>query len=195
MIAEGDMRRLCVFCGSRLGTKPIYAEAARDLGKLLVQRGWGLVFGGGHVGLMGVLADAMLEVGGEVVGVIPQGLVDRELAHSRCTQLHVTRTMHERKALMADLSNAFLALPGGYGTLDETFEMLTWVQLGLQAKPVGLLNIAGFFDALIFFLEHTVTEGFIKPSHRGLLLSAASPIALIGLLEQSQPAPSEEKWP
>src|SRR5262249_7961846 len=129
------MKRLCVFCGSRSGTAPVYAEAARELGHLMVRRGWSLVFGGGHIGLMGVLADSVLEAGGEVFGVIPQGLVDRELAHPRCTQLHVTRSMHERKALMADLSHAFAGMPGGYGTLDETFEMLTWSQLGFHAKP------------------------------------------------------------
>jgi len=188
------MKRLGIFCGSRSGTSSIYAEAARELGKLVAQRGFALVFGGGHVGLMGVLADAVLEAGGEVDGVIPQGLVDRELAHARCTRLHITRSMHERKALMADLSDAFVALPGGYGTLDEMCEMLTWAQLGLHAKPVGLLNTACFFDGLLAFLDHTVAEGFIKPGHRGLLLSAASPAALVELLEGSTPPPAEEKW-
>jgi uncharacterized protein (TIGR00730 family) len=188
------MKRLCVFCGSRTGSKSIYADAARELGRLLPLRGLGLVFGGGHVGLMGVLADAVLDAGGEVVGVIPQGLVDRELAHPRCTQLHITASMHERKALMADLSDAFVGLPGGYGTLDETFEMLTWAQLGLHAKPVGLLNTAGFFDGLLAFIDHTVAQGFIKPAHRSLLKSAATPPTLLDLLQNSGPPLLEEKW-
>src|SRR5262249_20375161 len=155
------MKRLCVFCGSRSGASPVFADAARGLGELLVRRGCGLVFGGGHVGLMGVIADAVLQRGGEAIGVIPQGLVDRELAHPRCTQMHITQSMHERKALMAKLSDGFAALPGGYGTFDETFEMLTWSQLGLHQKPVGLLNVAGYFDGLLAFLDHTVREGFI----------------------------------
>jgi uncharacterized protein (TIGR00730 family) len=188
------MKRLCVFCGSRGGDRPIYAAAARKLGETLVARGFGLVFGGGHVGLMGVIADAVLAGGGEVVGVIPQGLVDRELAHPRSTSLHITASMHERKALMAELSDAFLALAGGYGTLDETFEMLTWSQLGLHAKPVGLLNTAGFFDGLLAFLDHTVTEGFIKPVHRRLVLHGDDPAALVEQLVQAKPPAPEAKW-
>src|SRR5262245_19885940 len=139
------MKRVCVFCGSKSGDRPEYAEAGRRLGSLLARRGLGLVFGGGHVGIMGVLADVVLAGGGEVDGVIPQSLVDRELAHDRVTRLHVLETMHQRKALMADLSDAFVALPGGYGTLDELFEILTWAQLGIHAKPIGLLNVGGFF--------------------------------------------------
>jgi uncharacterized protein (TIGR00730 family) len=189
-----QIKRLCVFCGSRRGGPLLYSEAARELGKLMTQLHWGLVFGGGHIGLMGVLADTVLEDGGEVIGVIPQGLVDRELAHERCTQLRVTASMHERKALMADLSDAFVGLPGGYGTLDETFEMLTWAQLGLHAKPVGLLNTAGFFDGLLSFIDHTVKEGFIKPHHRALLLSAPTPAALVEQLLHSHPPQGEEKW-
>jgi len=146
----------------------------------MVRRGWGLVFGGGHIGLMGVLADAVLAAGGEVDGVIPQGLVDRELAHENCTRLHVTASMHERKAIMEKLSDAFIGLPGGYGTLDEMFEMLTWAQLGLHSKPVGLLNVGGYFDALLAFIDRTVAEGFIKPGHRGLLRSAET---VEGLME------------
>jgi uncharacterized protein (TIGR00730 family) len=173
------MKQVCVFCGSRLGTPPVYAEAARALGRLLAVRGLGLVFGGGHVGLMGVLADAVLEGGGAVTGVIPQGLVDRELAHPACTTMHVTASMHERKAVMAQLADAFVALPGGFGTLDETFEILTWAQLGLHKKPIGLLNVGGFFDGLLAFVDHTVREGFIKPLHRHLLLDAATPADLL----------------
>src|SRR5262245_35096975 len=131
------MRRVCVFCGSSPGNRPDFAQTAQQLGQLLAQRGLGLVFGGGHIGLMGVLADAVLAGGGEAVGVIPQALVDKELAHSRLTDMHVVSTMHQRKALMADLSDAFIALPGGYGTLDELFEILTWAQLGIHSKPIG----------------------------------------------------------
>jgi uncharacterized protein (TIGR00730 family) len=178
------MKRLCVFCGSRSGTASVYAEAAHELGLLVAQRGCGLVFGGGHIGLMGILADAVLKAGGEVIGVIPQGLVDRELAHTRCTQLHVTRSMHERKALMAELSDAFVGLPGGYGTLDETFEMLTWSQLGFHSKPVGLLNTAGYFDSLLSFLDHSVAEGFVKASHRASLIVTASTSDLLLLLSK-----------
>src|SRR5262249_17781432 len=166
------MKRLCVFCGSRTGATGVYADAARDLGRTLVEHGWGLVFGGGHVGLMGVIADAVLAHGGEVVGVIPQGLVDLELAHDRCTRLRVTQSMHGRKALMCEQSDAFAALPGGYGTLDETFEMLTWLQLELHGKPVALLNVAGFFDGLLAFLDHVAAEGFLKPVHRTMLIEA-----------------------
>jgi uncharacterized protein (TIGR00730 family) len=176
------MKRVCVFCGSRSGTSPAYAEAARSLGRLLVARGLGLVFGGGHVGLMGAIADAVLAAGGKAIGVIPQGLVNRELAHAGCTTLHVTQSMHDRKALMADLSDAFIALPGGCGTLDETFEILTWAQLGLHSKPIGLLNVEGFYDGLLAYLEHTARQGFIKPADRGLLLHAAQPEELLAQL-------------
>ncbi len=140
------MRRVCVFCGSQTGDHPIYADAARQMGKLLAQRHLGLVYGGGNVGLMGVLADAALQAGGEVIGVIPGGLAERELAHAGLTELHVVPSMHARKVLMAEKADVFVALPGGYGTADELFEILTWRQLGLHAKPIGLLNVAGFFD-------------------------------------------------
>jgi uncharacterized protein (TIGR00730 family) len=160
----------------------------------MVSRGIGLVFGGGHIGLMGVLADAVLDGGGEVIGVIPQALVDRELAHPRCTKMHVTASMHERKAFMAHLADAFVALPGGFGTFDETFEMLTWAQLGLHHKPIGLLNVAGFFDGLLTFLDHTVQQGFVKPLHRHLLLRADTPHDLLETLAGAKPPPVEEKW-
>src|SRR6266478_5604142 len=139
------MRHLCVFCGSSTGRRAVYAESARRLGAILPARGWGLVYGAGNIGLMGILADAALQAGAEVIGVIPQALVDREVAHDGLTQRHIVSTMHERKALMADLADAFAALPGGFGTGDEFFEVLTWGQLGLHAKPMGLLNVAGFF--------------------------------------------------
>ncbi len=163
------MKHVCVFCGSHSGGPAVYAEAARHLGAMLAGRGLGLVYGAGHVGLMGVLADAVLAAGGRVVGVIPKELVDRELAHTGLSELLIVETMHQRKALMAERSDAFLALPGGYGTLDETFEILTWAQLGLHAKPVGLLNVAGFFDGLLAWLDHASREGFLKRKHRELL--------------------------
>jgi uncharacterized protein (TIGR00730 family) len=191
------MKWLCVFCGSKAGDGDAYAGAARQLGGLLVGRGLGLVFGGGHVGLMGVLADAVLAAGGQAVGVIPKALVDRELAHGALTRLHVVATMHERKALMADLSDGFVALPGGFGTADELFEILTWAQLGLHAKPVGLLNVAGFFRPLLAWLDHTVATGFLRPRHRQLLLEAEAPGRLLDQLLRWRPPqlPSREIEP
>ncbi len=181
------MRRLCVFCGSSSGSRAEYRQVAQRLGQLLAARGIGLVFGGGHIGLMGVLADAVLQAGGEAIGVIPQALVDRELAHGGLTTLHVVDTMHQRKALMADLSDAFAALPGGYGTADEFFELLTWGQLGLHAKPIGLLNVAGFFDPLLTWVDHCVREGFVKPEHRRRLRLAADPEGLLHVLLTAKP--------
>jgi uncharacterized protein (TIGR00730 family) len=188
------MRRLCVFCGSSPGDRPVYADAARRLGECLAARGLGLIYGGGHIGLMGVLADAVLRAGGEAIGVIPQSLVDRELAHGGLTNLRVVSTMHERKALMADLADGFVALPGGYGTGDELFEILTWAQLGLHSKPIGLLNVAGFFDPLLAWLDHTVHEGFVKAAHRHLLREASEPEQLLDRLAQSRPHPGTSKW-
>jgi uncharacterized protein (TIGR00730 family) len=188
------MRRLCVFCGSSAGNRPAYRDAAGRLGGLLAARGVGLVFGAGHIGLMGVLADAVLAGGGTAAGVIPQALVDKELAHRGLTELHVVKTMHQRKSLMADLADAFLALPGGYGTADEFFEVLTWAQLGLHAKPIGLLNVAGFFDPLLAWVDHCVREAFLRPEHREILRVASDPEELLGLLEQSPPAPQVPKW-
>jgi hypothetical protein len=174
--------RICVFCGSKHGNKPIYAETARRVGWLLAERGIGVVYGGGHVGLMGVLADAVLAGGGEVIGVIPQSMVESELAHTKITELLVVQTMHERKALMAEKADAFLALPGGVGTAEEFFEIATWRQLKLHDKPVGLLNVAGFFDPLIAWIERAFAEGFISPKHRGLVRVAADAEALISAL-------------
>ncbi len=186
--------RLCVFCGSSKGTRPVFAEAARRLGEQMAARGLGLVYGGGHIGLMGVLADAVLAGGGEAVGVIPRALVERELAHSRLTALHVVDTMHQRKALMADLSDGFAALPGGYGTLDETFEILTWSQLGLHQKPVGMLNVGGFFDPLLAWARHAVAEGFIRQEHLDLLHVESSPDGLLDILTRHRPAAPVPKW-
>ncbi len=163
------MKRICVFCGSRVGAAPIYADAARELGRAIARRGLGLVFGAGHVGLMGVLADAVRESGGETIGVIPQSLVERELAHASLSDLRIVESMHDRKALMASLSDAFIALPGGFGTLDELFEIMTWAQLRFHAKPIGMLNVNRFFDPLIAWIEHAIAEDFVKPNNRDLL--------------------------
>ncbi len=176
------MSRLCVFCGSRQGRLAAYAAAARELGGELARRGLGLVFGGGHIGLMGVVADAVLAAGGEVIGVIPRSLVDKELAHPQVRDMRIVDTMHQRKAIMADLSEAFAALPGGYGTADEFFEMLTWAQLGIHHKPVGLLNTAGFFDPLLAWIDRTVRDGFVKPSNRALVRSAKDVNELLDVL-------------
>jgi uncharacterized protein (TIGR00730 family) len=188
------MKHLCVFCGSSAGGREIYADAARRLGTALARRNLGLVYGAGHIGLMGVLADAVLEAGGEVIGVIPQGLVDRELAHKNLTELHVVGTMHQRKARMADLADAFVALPGGFGTADELFEILTWSQLGLHTKPIGLLNVAGFFDPLLAWVERCVQEEFLRRRHAELLITCGDADALLDALVHHRPAPEMPKW-
>jgi uncharacterized protein (TIGR00730 family) len=175
------MKRICVFCGSSPGNDPRYLEAARRLGRTLALRGLGLVYGGGSVGLMGAVADATLAAGGEVTGVIPEVLQIRELAHGSLTTLHVVGSMHERKALMAELSDGFVALPGGMGTLEELSEMLTWAQLGLHARPIGLLDVAGYFRPLTTFFDQAVSAGFLRPAHRGLLLVGEEPGALLDL--------------
>ena len=163
-------RRVCVFCGSRTGRDSQYIEAARRVGACLVRRGLGLVYGGGNIGLMGVLADAVLAGNGDVVGVIPGALADKELAHAGLTELHVVDSMHLRKALMAEKSSAFVALPGGYGTADEFFEILTWRQLHIHDKPIGLLNVNGFFDPLLAWVDAMIREGFVKASNRDLMI-------------------------
>ncbi|HEX8454729.1 MAG TPA: TIGR00730 family Rossman fold protein [Longimicrobium sp.] len=188
-----EMKRVCVFCGSSPGTRPVYAEAARAMGRLLAERGIGLVYGGGKVGLMGEVADAVLAAGGEVTGVIPRALMEREVGHQGLTTLHVTGTMHERKALMVDLSDGFVALPGGYGTLDELCEALTWSQLGIHARPCGVLNVDGYFDALLALFDHAVREGFVREAHRGLVLEATEPATLLDAMARFQP-PTMEKW-
>lgn len=164
------MKRVCVFCGSSLGVKPEYAEAAVTLGGLLARRGIGLVYGGGNVGLMGVIANAVLNAGGEVIGVIPHALATREIEHQGLTQLHVVDSMHTRKAMMADLADAFIAMPGGVGTFEEFFEAVTWTQLGVHRKPCGLLNVAAFYTPLAAFIDQAVSEGFIKPVHRASIV-------------------------
>ncbi len=176
------MSRVCVFCGSSGGSRPVYAQAARKLGATLAARHLGLVYGGGHIGLMGIVADAVLDAGGEAIGVIPRSMVEKELAHTKLTHLHVVGTMHERKALMADLADAFLALPGGFGTGDEMFEALTWSQLSLHAKPIGLLNVDGYFDPLLAWLDLAVREGFIRTADRHLLQAGNDMDRLLDLL-------------
>jgi uncharacterized protein (TIGR00730 family) len=185
--------RICVFCGASPGNEPRYVAAARDVGEGLATRGIGLVYGGGRVGLMGAVADAALAAGGEVVGVIPRGLQLRELAHEGLTTLHVVGSMHERKARMAELAEGFVALPGGMGTLEELAEILTWAQLGLHARPCGLLDVAGYYDPLVAFLDRAVAEGFVRPDHRRLLVVAQDPDALLDAFAAWQP-PSVEKW-
>ncbi|HEY3741386.1 MAG TPA: TIGR00730 family Rossman fold protein [Bryobacteraceae bacterium] len=175
-------QRLCVFCGSNSGAARDYSLAAADLGHLIGTRGLGLVYGGSNVGLMGILADAALEAGASVTGVIPRALVEKEVAHRGLTELRIVETMHERKALMADLADAFIAMPGGYGTFDELCEILTWAQLGIHAKPVGLLNTRGYWDPFLRFLDHSVASGFLKPGHRGLIEVRSTAAELVDVL-------------
>jgi uncharacterized protein (TIGR00730 family) len=187
------MNRVCVFCGSSTGVRAEYTEAAAATGELIARRGLGLVYGGGHVGLMGVAADAAMRAGGTVIGVITQALQAREVAHTKLTELHVVRTMHERKARMAALSDAFLVLPGGIGTLEEFFEVWTWGQLGEHTKPVGLVNAGGYFDGLIGFLDTMLAEGFLKPKHRDMLIVADTPAAVLDAFARYEP-PAVGKW-
>jgi uncharacterized protein (TIGR00730 family) len=188
------MRNVCVFCGSQSGSNGAHAETARELGRELARRGLALVYGGGRVGLMGEVAAAALRAGGEVVGVIPQSLSAKEIAFGEATELVVVDTMHERKALMADRSDAFVALPGGFGTCDELFEILTWGQLGIHRKPVAVLNAGGFFDPLLAWADHMTAEGFLKAKHRELLLVAGSVAELFEKLEAYRPPAPVEKW-
>ncbi|HSL58378.1 MAG TPA: TIGR00730 family Rossman fold protein [Acidimicrobiales bacterium] len=187
------LRRVCVFCGSSSGSRRDYEDATVALGRLLVERDIGLVYGGAAVGLMGVLADSVLSGGGEVIGVIPEALVAKEIAHEGLTELRVVASMHERKAVMAELADAFIALPGGYGTFEETFEMITWTQLGLHDKAVGLLDVEGFFSSLAAFLDHAVAEGFVREPHRDLVVSDDDPVRLLDRLAQFE-APAVPKW-
>jgi uncharacterized protein (TIGR00730 family) len=187
------LRKVCVFCGSSPGGRSEYAELAHELGTLLGRRGIGLVYGGGNVGLMGVVAEAALASGGEVTGVIPDALVERELALRSVTDLRVVETMHERKALMAELSDGFIALPGGIGTFEELFEVLTWAQLGIHSKPCGLLDVQGYYERLCAFLDHAVAERFMSQSHRDLLQVERDPASLLERLETYQ-APDLHKW-
>lgn len=184
---------LCIFCGSSVGARASYTEAAQRLGTIMVERGVGLVYGGGNVGLMGVIADTVMAAGGTAIGVMPRNLIAREIGHAGITELRVVDTMHQRKALMADLSSGFIALPGGYGTFDEFFEVVTWTQLGLHRKGCGLLNIDGYYDPFIAMLDRAVAEGFIRLENRALVLDDASPDRLLDRVLAFHP-PAAEKW-
>jgi uncharacterized protein (TIGR00730 family) len=187
------LRSVTVYCGSNPGADPAFAERTRELARLLAGKGIRIVYGGSHVGLMGVLADAAMEAGGEVVGVMPQALVDREVAHTGLRELHVVGSMHERKALMAELADAFIALPGGIGTLEELIEVYTWSQLGMHRKPLGVLNVNGYYDALGAFLDVAVEQRFLRRRQREALVFAGSPEPLLARLAGAQP-PAESKW-
>jgi uncharacterized protein (TIGR00730 family) len=187
-------RNICVFTGSQGGTLPAYSESAQQLARKLVERGFGLVYGGGNVGLMNVIADAVLELGGHVTGVIPNALVSKEVAHRGLSDLRVVKSMHERKAMMAELSNGFIAMPGGIGTMEEFFEVLSWAQLGIHNKPCGLLNVAGYYDPLIEFLDRAVTQDFIKPKHRALLFVESEPALLLDRFEETLAAPAAKPF-
>ena len=187
------MKRVCIYCGSSTGNKKIYRDMAEAMGALLARRGIGLVYGGGNVGLMGVVADAALAGGGEVIGVIPRSLADREIAHTGVTDLRVVDSMHTRKAMMAELSDAFIAMPGGVGTFEEFFEAVTWTQLGVHRKPCGLLNAGAFYSPLAVFVDQAVTEGFIKPIHRAMIVVDDDPERLLNSLATLE-LPDVPKW-
>jgi len=187
------IHRICVFCGSNTGSDPIYAEAARDLGRLFAREGVSLVYGGGSVGLMGEMADSVLASGGEVIGVIPHALWAREVGHRGLTDIRIVDTMHERKAMMADLADAFIALPGGLGTLEEIFEIWTWAQLGLHAKPLGFLDVNGFYAPLMQFLDRAVRERFLREEHRAIAVIESDAATLLKKFDQWQ-APRVDKW-
>jgi uncharacterized protein (TIGR00730 family) len=188
------MKGICVFAGSSLGARPEYRAAAEELGRALAGRHVKVVFGGGQVGLMGVLADAVLAGHGHVTGVIPEAMVAREIAHRGLSDLRIVSSMHERKAMMANLADAFVALPGGWGTLEEFFEVLTWAQLGLHQKPCGLLNIAGYFDGLLSFLDHSIDQRFVRRENGALVLVATSVSGMIEQLDRYHAPPPSEKW-
>jgi len=185
--------RVCVYAGSNRGSNPAYAEATTALGTELAARGIGVVYGGGKVGLMGVIADTVLAAGGEAIGVMPQALIDREIGHTGLTELKVVDSMHERKALMAELADAFIALPGGIGTLEELIEVYTWSQLGIHDKACGVLNVRGYYDGLATFLDHAVSEGFLRAQHRAVLSICADPSDLLDALAAYEP-PRVSKW-
>ena len=187
------MKNICVFAGSNSGNRPEYLEAARGLGRTLAGRKMGVVYGGARIGLMGALADAALDAGTQVIGVMPESLMKKEVGHRGLTELHVVKSMHERKASMASRSDGFVALPGGWGTLEELFEVLTWGQLGLHRKPCGLLNAEGYFDGLLAFLEHTIDQGFVRREQGAFVLVEASPAALLDRMASWQP-PTVDKW-
>jgi uncharacterized protein (TIGR00730 family) len=192
-LGSQPVRRVCVYAGSNPGSHPAYADAAQALAHTMAERGIGLVYGGGKVGLMGVLADTILEAGGEAIGVMPRALIEREIGHRGLTELRVVDSMHERKALMAELSDAFVAVPGGIGTLEELIEVYTWSQLGIHDKACGVLNVRGYYDHLAALLDHAVAEGFLRPQHRAVLSVADEPAALLDRLAAYEP-PAVTKW-
>ncbi len=187
------MKRICVFCGSNSGVRPVYAEAAAELARHLANLGIGIVYGGGNVGLMGVLADTAIAAGGKVIGVIPEALFAKEVGHTGVTDLRIVGSMHQRKALMADLADGFIAMPGGWGTFDEFCEILTWAQLGLHNKPCGILNTEKYYDTLLAMFDHSVAEGFLKPEYRSLVISATDPVDLIQKMNEYR-APARDSW-
>ncbi|HEX7029537.1 MAG TPA: TIGR00730 family Rossman fold protein [Gammaproteobacteria bacterium] len=189
---SGVIKNLCVFCGSSRGEDARYAQAARELGSLMAERGLGLVYGGGRIGLMGEIASAVLEAGGEAVGVIPEALLRREVGHGALTRLEVVDSMHTRKARMADLADGFIAMPGGFGTFEEWFEIITWAQLGIHDKPCVLLNVAGYFDPLLELVERAVNEKFIRAKHRGLFAVAETPAKVLDCIAAFEPAGGEQ---
>jgi len=188
METNNFIKRICVFCGSNHGARSAYTDAAQQLGKALVSQGMGLVYGGGSIGMMTVVADAVLKEKGEVIGVIPHALSSKEFAHNGLTELHLVSSMHERKAMMAELSDAFIAMPGGFGTLDEFFEIITWAQLGLHTKPIGLLNVGGYFDLLLKFIDYMQQERFISTEHRQLIITSHDPEELLLALIRYKPS-------
>jgi uncharacterized protein (TIGR00730 family) len=187
------MKSICVYCGARPGARPAYTQYAKALGQTLAERDISLVYGGGKVGLMGIVADAVLEHGGTVIGVIPEALMRKEIGHPHLTELHVVSSMHERKQLMADRSDGFIAMPGGIGTYEELFETFTWLQLGYHTKPIGLLNVEGFYDGLLSFLGHACSEGFMQAAHVDMLRVASEPTALVDQLSRWQ-QPRVDRW-
>jgi uncharacterized protein (TIGR00730 family) len=193
MMIETTIKRICVFCGSQAGSREVYGEQARALGRAMAERGIGLVYGGGGIGMMGAVADAVIEARGEVIGVIPYALASKERAR-RDVDMRVVNTMHERKAMMAELSDAFIAMPGGFGTLEEMMETITWGQLGIHRKPVGLLNVASYYDPLIAMIERAIEEGFILPRYRNLFVASSGVDELFDLMRKFQPLEGVVKW-
>lgn len=194
MVDNDPIKRICVFCGSNTGARSAYTDAARQLGKAIVSQGIGLVYGGGSIGLMGVIADAVLKEKGNVIGVIPHALSAKEFAHAGLTELRMVSSMHERKAMMAELSDAFIAMPGGFGTFDELFEILTWAQLGLHTKPIGLLNVEGYFDGLLTFINHVLDERFIQAKHHQMIITSHDPEKLLSEIVRRKPLYKARKF-
>lgn len=193
MVERKPIRSICVYCGSSLGVQSVYADTARAVGHMLAEAGLRLVYGGGRVGLMGAVADAALDAGGTVIGVIPKALADKEVAHHGLSELHLVGSMHERKMQMAEMADGFLALPGGFGTLEEFCEILTWAQLELHGKPCGLLNLAGFYDPLLALFDHAVQAGFVRPEHREMVLTGSDPRDVLARMQAYRP-PTTPKW-